>query len=213
MYQGERFNSITHLVGLVLSVAGSVVLVVLAAMQRDPWKITSFAIYGAMMILLYVSSFLYHSIRGGAKKVFRVFDHCAIYLLIAGTYTPFTLVTLRGPWGWGLFATVWTLAIAGIVKDSAYRGRYRVISVVLYVLMGWSIVVAFGPLMRAMPFAGVVWLIAGGIAYTVGIVFYGLSKKIAHSHGVWHLFVLTGTILHFVAVIGYIAPPAGPAIN
>jgi hemolysin III len=213
MYHGERFNSITHLVGLVLAVVGTAVLVVVAAMQRDPWKITSFAIYGAMMILLYVSSLLYHSFRGGPKKVFRVFDHCAIYLLIAGTYTPFTLVTLRGPWGWGLFATVWSLAIAGIVKDIAYHGRYRVISVVLYVLMGWSIVVAFGPLMRAMPLAGVAWLIAGGLAYTVGIVFYGLSKKFTYGHGVWHLFVLAGTILHFVAVIGYIAPAAAPALT
>lgn len=209
MYYGERFNSITHLVGLVLAVAGTVVLVVVAAMQRDPWKITSFAIYGAMMILLYVSSLLYHSFRGGPKQVFRVFDHCAIYLLIAGTYTPFTLVTLRGPWGWGLFATVWTLAIAGIVKDSAYHGRYRAVSVVLYLLMGWSVVAAFEPLMRALPAAGVVWLGAGGIAYTVGVVFYGLSKRVPYSHGVWHLFVLAGTICHFISVILYVAPGNG----
>jgi hemolysin III len=209
MYSGERFNGFSHLVGAVLAIAGTIALVVVAAPQRDPWKITAFAVFGATMILLYVSSLLYHSTRGGAKQVFRVFDHCAIYLLIAGTYTPFTLVTLRGPWGWALFATVWTLAIAGVVKDSTLHGRYRAVSIVLYLLMGWSVVAAFGPLMRTLPAAGVAWLGAGGIAYTVGIVFYGLSKRVPYSHGVWHLFVLAGTICHFISVILYVAPVSG----
>lgn len=210
MYDGERFNSITHLVGTVLAVAGTAVLVTIASLQGDPWKIVSFAVYGAMMIILYVSSMLYHSFRGKAKQVLHVFDHCAIYLLIAGTYTPFTLVTLRGPWGWSLFAAVWSLAVAGIIKDSFFHGRYRAVSIVLYVLMGWCIVVAFGPLMRVFPTAGIVWLVAGGIAYTVGIVFYGLSRKVRHSHGVWHLFVLAGTILQFISILFYVAPVPGP---
>lgn len=205
MYHGERFNSITHLVGSVLALAGASVAITLAA-QRGGWdRITAVAIYGAMLLVLYLSSTLYHSLRGKPKQLFHVFDHCAIYLLIAGTYTPLTLITLRGPWGWTLFVIVWVLAIAGVLKDIFLHGRYRIISILLYMLMGWLIVIAFTPLQRALPAPGIALLAAGGIVYTVGIVFFALSKRVAHMHGIWHLFVLAGSIFHYVAVVRYVA--------
>ncbi len=205
MYAGERFNSITHIAGSVLAIIGTVVAVESAVSRgRDGETITAVAIYGAMMIVLYLSSTLYHSLRGRAKAVFHVFDHCAIYLLIAGTYTPITLITLRGPWGWWLFGIVWTLAIAGVLKDTLLRGRYRPLSVVLYVLMGWLVVVAIQPLRAAMPSRGIVWLAAGGLAYTLGIVFFALSKHVVHAHGVWHLCVIGGSACHYVAVTRYV---------
>jgi hemolysin III len=205
MYAGERFNSITHIAGSVLAIIGTVVAVGSAVSRgRDGETITAIAIYGAMMIVLYLSSTLYHSLRGRAKNVFHVFDHCAIYLLIAGTYTPITLITLRGRWGWWLFGIVWTLAIAGVLKDTLLRGRYRPVSVVLYVLMGWLVVVAIQPLRMAMPSRGIVWLAAGGLAYTVGIVFFALSKHVVHAHGVWHLCVIGGSACHYVAVTRYV---------
>ena len=202
MYQGERFNAITHVVGTVLAIAGSAALIVLASGAR---RVTALAIYGAMLIVLYLSSTLYHSLRGRAKQVFHVFDHCAIYLLIAGTYTPFTLVTLRGAWGWTLFGIIWALAAAGIAKDVFLHGRMRAISIVLYVLMGWLVVLAFGPLRAALPAAGIALLIAGGVVYTVGIGFFAMSKRVAHTHGVWHLCVMAGSICHYVAVLRYVA--------
>ena len=206
MYAGERFNSITHIVGTVLAIAGSVIAIeTVVAGGRGAVTIAAITVYGLMLIILYLSSTLYHSLRGKAKTVFHVFDHCAIYLLIAGTYTPITLITLRGAWGWWLFGIVWTLAIAGVLKDVLLRGRYRVISVVLYVLMGWLVVVAIKPLRVAMPAQGIVWLAAGGLVYTAGIVFFALSKHVAHMHGVWHLCVIGGSACHYVAVIQYVA--------
>ena len=205
MYEGERFNAITHIVGSVLALAGGTVAVTLAASRGGASKITAVAVYAAMLFLLYLSSTLYHSLRGKPKKVFHVFDHCAIYLLIAGTYTPFTLVTLGGKWGWWLFGIVWTLAILGVLKDVLLHGRYRAISVVLYALMGWLIIVASQPLARAMPKPGIALLIAGGVVYTVGIAFFAMSKRVVHAHGVWHLFVLGGSILHYLAVVRYVA--------
>ncbi len=205
MYAGERFNSITHIAGSVLAIIGTIVAVESAVSRgRDRETVTAIAIYGAMMIILYLSSTLYHSLRGPAKSVFHVFDHCAIYLLIAGTYTPITLITLRGPWGWWLFAIVWTLALAGVLKDTLLHGRYRPVSVVLYVLMGWLVVVAIQPLRAAMPSRGIVWLAAGGLAYTLGIVFFALSKHVVHAHGVWHLCVIGGSACHYVAVTRYV---------
>jgi hemolysin III len=205
MYAGERFNSITHVAGTVLAVIGTVIAIA-AAVSRgsDSTTITAVAVYGLMLIVLYLSSTLYHSLRGPAKSVFHVFDHCAIYLLIAGTYTPITLITLRGPWGWWLFGIVWTLAIAGVLKDVLLRGRYRPISVVLYVLMGWLVVVAIKPLRVAMPSQGIAWLAAGGLVYTLGIVFFALSKHVAHTHGIWHLCVIGGSACHYVAVMRYV---------
>jgi hemolysin III len=205
MYKGERFNSITHVVGSVLAVAGTAALVIVS-FRDGGRKVAPLAVYGAMLIVLYLSSTLYHSLRPGrAKRVFHVFDHCAIYLLIAGTYTPLTLLTLRGKWGWTLFGIVWGLAIAGIVKDALFRGRFRAVSVVLYVLMGWLVAIAFDPLRHALPATGIAWLAAGGIFYTVGIVFFALSKHVMHMHGVWHLFVIGGSICHYVAVMRYVA--------
>src|SRR2546430_15715289 len=194
MYAGERFNSITHIVGSLLAIAGSAIAIHSALTRgSDHTAVAAVAIYGLMLIILYLSSTLYHSLRGPAKRVFHVFDHCAIYLLIAGTYTPFMLVTLRGPWGWTLFALVWTLALAGVLKDALLHGRFRWISIVLYMLMGWLVVVAIGPLRHALPAAGIAWLLVGGIVYTVGMIFFALSKRVRYTHGVWHLFVLGGS--------------------
>ena len=205
MYQGERFNSITHLIGSVLAVIGTSVAVTLAALHGGAARIVAISVYGAMLVVLYLSSTLYHSLRGKAKEIFHVFDHCSIYLLIAGTYTPFTLTLLRGAWGWWLFGIVWTLAILGVAKDVILRGRYRAVSVILYLLMGWLVVAAFTPLQRALPSPGILLLAAGGVVYTVGVVFFALSKKVVHMHGVWHLFVLGGSICHYLAVVRYIA--------
>ena len=205
MYRGERFNAITHVVGSVLALVGGSIAISLAARRGDASKITAVAVYAAMLFFLYLSSTLYHSLRGAPKKVFHVFDHCAIYLLIAGTYTPFTLVTLGGKWGWWLFGVVWALAIAGVLKDVFLHGRYRAVSVVLYTLMGWLIVVASGPLSHAMPRPGILLLVAGGIVYTIGIGFFAMSKRVAHAHGVWHLFVIGGSVFHYLAVVRYVA--------
>lgn len=203
MYAGERFNAITHLVGTVLALAGAVALLLVT--DGGPRKEIALGVYGAMLVLLYVSSTLYHSFRGKAKRLFHVFDHCAIYFLIAGTYTPLTLLTLRGKTGWTLFAIVWTLAAAGVVKDAVFRGRYRAVSVVLYALMGWLVVLAFDPLRHALPPVAIAWLLAGGIIYTVGIVFFAMSKHVAYTHGVWHLFVIAGSVCHYVAMVRYVA--------
>ena len=206
MYRGELFNSITHLVGTVLALIGTSVLLTAAVLNgADTRQITALSIYGAMMVTLYLSSTLYHSLKGRAKQVFHVFDHCAIYLLIAGTYTPFTLVTLRGVWGWSLFGIVWTLAIAGVAKDIFLPGRYRAISIVLYIVMGWLVLTAFGPLKQALPMAGIWWLVAGGVVYTAGVVFFALSKHVVHMHGLWHLCVIGGSVCHYVVVFRYVA--------
>jgi len=205
VYHGERLNSITHLFGAVAAAAGLVVLVVLAAQQGDAWKLVSFSVYGATLFLLYLFSTLYHSTRGSAKPILAKLDHVAIYLLIAGSYTPFTLVTLRGAWGWTLFGMIWGLAVLGIVVDSLHsNGARRILPIVIYIVMGWLVLIAFKPLIAALPHAGVLWLVAGGLFYTLGIVFYALDKKLRHAHGIWHLFVLAGSISHYLAVLIYV---------
>jgi len=204
MYHGERFNSISHLVGAALSLVGLTVLVVLAIQQGDPWKIVSFSIYGASLFLLYSASTIYHSWSGPAKALFKKLDHVAIYLLIAGTYTPFTLITLRGPWGWSLFGAVWGLAIAGIILDSLHKTGKRTLQITLYVLMGWIIVIAMYPLTQNLPSGGLTWLIVGGLLYTGGVVFYVFDKKLPHGHGIWHLFVLAGSISHYLSIALYL---------
>lgn len=204
MYHGERFNSFTHLAGLVLAAAGAAVLITRAALTGDAWQVVSVSVFAATMILLYGASTAYHSVRGAAKRVLVKCDHCAIYLLIAGTYTPFTLVTLRGPWGWALFGTVWGLAIIGIVKELAV-GRDRVPSVPLYVAMGWLAVIAAVPLVEQLPAEGLFWLVAGGLLYTAGIIFYANDERWRHAHGVWHLFVLGGTACHYYTVLKFVA--------
>jgi hemolysin III len=205
MVPGERFNSISHLVGAVLALAGMVALIVIAARQGDPWKIVSFSVYGACLFSLYASSTLYHSLRHRAKAVFRKLDHLAIYLLIAGTYTPFALVTLRGVWGWSLFGAVWGLATTGMAIEFLPRRGARILPVVIYVLMGWLVLIALKPLLQALPWAGFVWLLLGGLFYSFGIIFYALDAKLRHAHGVWHLFVLAGSISHFFAIYFYVA--------
>ena len=206
MYYGERFNSISHLVGAALAIAGAVLLIVLAARLGDPWKIVSFSVYGAMLILLYVFSTLYHSVRGArAKNVLRKFDHCSIYLLIAGTYTPFALVSLRSSWGWWLFGVIWGLALLGIAQEIWLARGARALSLVIYVLMGWLAVVVILPLWHALTPAGFTWLAAGGVFYTLGIVFYATDHKVRHGHGLWHLFVLAGSACHFFTMLLYVA--------
>ncbi len=205
MYRGERFNGYTHLVGAVLALGGAVALVTFAALKGDPWRIVGFAIYGATLVLLYLTSTLYHSVRGRAKAVLRKLDHCTIYLLIAGTYTPFTLVTLRGPWGWSLFGAVWGLAALGIAQECWLARGARLTSLAIYLLMGWLALVALVPLLEALGWTGLAWLAAGGLAYTVGIVFYVFDERVPHFHGVWHLFVLAGSAIHYAAMVVLVA--------
>ena len=204
MYHGERFNAYTHLVGALLALAGAVVLIVLGAMKQDVWKIVSFAVYGASLVILYSASTLYHSTRGRLKAFFRKIDHTAIYLLIAGSYTPFTLVTLRGPWGWSLFGVIWGLALLGIAQEFWLGKRTRVLSLIIYILMGWIALVAVMPLVDTLSPAGFAWLAAGGLAYTAGIVFY-VYDRFTHWHGIWHLFVVAGSALHYFAILLYVA--------
>ena len=205
MYHGERLNGGTHLMGTLLAATGATVLVIVAARQGDPWKIVSFSIYGTLLFALYTLSTLYHSTRGKAKDVLRKLDHCSIYLLIAGTYTPFTLVTLRGAWGWSLFGVIWGLAALGIVQEAWLGKGARILSLVIYVLMGWLGVIAVKPLIAALTPAGFAWLAAGGLFYTVGIIFYALDETLRHGHGIWHLFVLAGSTSHYLALLLYVA--------
>jgi len=205
MYHGEWFNSISHLVGAVAALAGLVVVVVVAAQQGDPWKIVSFSVYGATLFFLYTVSTLYHSLRGRAKQIFRKLDHYSIYFLIAGTYTPFTLVTLRGAWGWSIFGVIWGLVVVGIVVEALPQSRNRILSLVVYILMGWLVLLALKPLLEVLPWAGFVWLLVGGLFYTGGVVFYLFDEKIRHFHGVWHLFVLAGSVSHYVTILFYVA--------
>ncbi|MDX9746022.1 MAG: hemolysin III family protein [Syntrophales bacterium] len=203
--KNELFNTLTHAIGSVVAVAGLVVLVVVASLQGDPWKIVSFSIYGATLVLLYVFSSLYHGLKGRAKKVFRYFDHTAIFLLIAGTYTPFTLVTLRGAWGWSIFAVVWGLAAIGIVVDVFLHHRKRLLPILIYICAGWLIIFASAPLLQALPMPGFLWLLFGGVLYTSGVFFYAVDKKLWPAHGIWHLFVLGGSACHYVTVLVYVA--------
>lgn len=204
MYYGEKLNAWTHLVGAVLALAGAIVLVVLATLGGDPWRIVSVSIYGLTLVLLYSFSTLYHSLRGRAKDVLRTLDHQGIYLLIAGSYTPFCLVTLRGPWGWSLLGVVWSLAVIGSLQELWPLGKARILSLVIYLLMGWVIVVALLPLLQALGIAGFIWLAVGGVLYTVGIVFYVLDTRLTHAHGVWHLFVMGGSTAHYLAILLYV---------
>lgn len=202
----EIANSVTHGLGAVLSIVGLVVLTTLAIRYGDAWHIVSCAIFGSTLILLYTASTLYHSIpHPGAKKILRIIDHCAIFLLIAGTYTPFTLVNLRGPWGWSLFGAIWGLALLGIILELSPWRRYRLLSVLLYVGMGWAVVVATKPLLASVAPQGMLLLLAGGLAYTSGIAFY-VWRGLPHHHAIWHLFVLAGSVMHFFAVLFYVLP-------
>ena len=206
MEHGEKFNTYSHLAGVLLALAASVALIVLGVLSGDVWKIVSFAIYGATLVLLYGFSALYHNAaRGKAKLILQKFDHNAIYLLIAGSYTPFTLVSLRGSWGWSLFGVVWGLALLGISQELFLKQKTRLVSLVIYILMGWVALVAVVPLVAALSWSGFAWLAAGGLAYTVGIIFFVYENKHSHWHGIWHLFVLAGSVLHYCAILFYVA--------
>jgi hemolysin III len=205
MYYGERFNSFTHLAGTVLAAIGVPLLIALAAHSGDAWKIVGCSIYGATLFLLFGASTLYHSARGRPKAILRKLDHCSIYLLIAGTYTPFALVTLRGAWGWTLFGLAWGLAAIGIAQEFVFGKGARRLSILIYIVMGWMAVVALRPLAAGLGAPGLVWLLAGGLLYTGGIVFYMFDERVRHFHGVWHLFVLGGSAAHFIAIALYVA--------
>ncbi len=199
----EIANSVTHGLGAVLGIAGFVFLLVAAIQRGSARHITAVVIFGTTLILLYVASTLYHALTPPrAKRVFQILDHSAIYLLIAGTYTPFTLITLRGVWGWSLLAVIWSLAIFGIVFKSVWIHRFPVLSTAVYVMMGWCAIVAIRPLLNALPWSGFMWLLAGGISYTGGVFFYASHRRYAHA--VWHLFVLGGSLCHFWAIYRYV---------
>jgi hemolysin III len=204
MYHGEKLNAWTHLLGALLALSGAIVLVVFAASSGDPWRVVSVSIYGVCLVLLYSVSTLYHSLRGQAKIILRKLDHLSIYLLIAGSYTPFCLVTLRGVWGWSLFGVVWGLAVIGMLQEIRPRSEARVMSLVIYAFMGWIVLVAIDPLLSTLGQAGFAWLAAGGLFYTVGIVFYAFDGRFRHWHGIWHLFVLAGSLMHYVAILFYV---------
>jgi hemolysin III len=202
----EAANVATHAAGLVASVVGVAVLVYLGIVREEALHAASAGVYGATLVALYAASTLYHAFRRpGVKRVLRVLDHCAIYLLIAGTYTPFVLVSLGGRLGWTLFGVVWAMAAAGIVFKIFATGRFAVVSTAAYVAMGWLGVVALGPLIRSLSGAALLWLLAGGIAYTAGTFFY--HRRIPYSHALWHVFVLIGSVCHFVAIGLYVLVP------
>lgn len=204
----ELANSLTHGVGLALSIAGFMVLVVLAAIRGSAWRIVSCAVYGSTLICLYTASTLYHSIRSRRlKRVFKICDHSAIYLLIAGTYTPFLLVNLRGSFGWSLFAVIWGLAMAGILFKVWFVEHFSVFSTAVYLLMGWLALLAIKPMLLSIPHSGLFWLLAGGVLYTVGVVFYAW-KKVPYNHAIWHGFVLAGSTCHYLAVLCSVILPA-----
>lgn len=197
----EIASAITHGIGAVVSVAAGAVLITLAALTRDAWTIVGASVFVGSLVLVYTSSTLYHAVSAEQiKQRLKTLDHCAIYGLIAGTYTPFLLGELRGPWGWTLFGTIWALAVAGIVFKLFFTGRFKLVSTLVYVAMGWLVVVATGPLREALPGSTLVWLVGGGLAYTAGTAFY-LSRRIPYAHAIWHLFVIAGSVCHFAAVL------------
>ena len=205
MYPGERFNGYTHLAGTRLAAAGAATLVRVAASSGGAARIASVSVYGAILVLLYLVSTIYHSIRGRAKDVFRKLDYVAIYLMIAGSYTPFALVTLGGPLGWAIFGIIWALAAMGIVQELCIARGARLLSLAIYLLMGWLAVFALVPLFRALSWNGLSWLVGGGLLYTLGVVFYAYDERHRHWHGIWHLFVMAGSAAHFNAVLRFVA--------
>jgi len=199
-------NSATHGIGFLLSIAGLVVLVVSAKIYGDPWRVVSFSIYGGSLIILYGASTLYHSfLSGRINYIFKVIDHSAIYLLIAGSYTPFMLVSLRGAWGWSFFGIIWGLALAGIMLKVFFVNRFLVLSPISYLAMGWFALIAIYPIAKKVPPGGISWLVIGGILYSLGVAFHFWHKLPFH-HAIWHLFVLGGSICHYFAILFYVLP-------
>lgn len=205
----EIANSITHGIGLLLAICGAAILVVCANLWGNTWHIVTCSIFAATLVLLYLASTLYHGVQQPrAKMLLQLADHAAIFLLIAGTYTPFTLVNMRGPWGWTIFGIVWGLALLGIAFQAILLRRWAWGIVVLYVLMGWTIVIAFKPLFASVAIGGILLLALGGLAYTAGIAFYAWNR-LPFNHAVWHLFVIAGSVFHFFAVLYYVIPIGG----
>lgn len=197
----ELANAVSHGIGAALAIAALVVLVVAAATRGDAWHVVAMSIYGASLVLLYLGSTLYHAFAfTRAKPFFHMLDHMLIFVLIAGTYTPFTLISLRGPWGWSLFGVVWGLAIFGIIAKVFFTGRYKVVSTALYLAMGWLVLIALGPFRAAVPPIAFTYLLIGGACYTVGVVFFALTNRFRFAHALWHVFVLAGSVTHFFAV-------------
>ena len=202
----EIASSVTHGIGAGLSIAALSILVTYAGLFGDVWRVVSFSIYGTTLVLLYLASTFYHGFRSPRLKgIFRVLDHSAIFLLIAGTYTPFMLVSLRGGWGWTLFGVVWGLALCGILLEVFFMDRFKVLTMALYIGTGWVAILAFKPLLSAVPAGGLIWLGVGGITYTLGVVFY-LWEGMPFNHAVWHLFVLGGSVCHFFCILFYVLP-------
>lgn len=207
MYYGEKFNSVTHLVGAVLALMGLGSLLTIAIQQRDPYLIASYTVFGFTLVVLYTMSTLYHSFHPPRlKKIFQKLDHVSIYLLIAGTYTPYMLVSLRDGNGLIVLGAEWTLAIIGVLLEVFSSKRREVLQVLIYLLMGWLCVLEYSSLKAAISVPGVAWLTVGGIAYTIGVIFYVLDNmnKLRHAHGIWHLFVLTGSVCHFISIAAYV---------
>ena len=202
----ELANALTHGVGAAAALAGTAVLVTLAAIHGDGWQLIGATVFGLSLLLLYVASTLYHATAHPvAKARLKVFDHCAIYLLIAGTYTPFTLIGLRGTVGWWLFGAIWTLALSGLVFKLFYTGRFKLVSTLVYVAMGWLVLLAIVPVFRALDAWTFGWLLAGGMCYTAGTVFYH-RPALRYSHAIWHLFVIAGSVCHYVSVMAHVVP-------
>ncbi len=211
MQQGEKFNTVTHFLGAFIALPGIIYLIVLAAQTGDAWKIVSVSVYGFTLLLLYAASTFYHGYSGRFKRFLQRVDHISIYLLIAGTYTPYMLVTLRGAWGWSILGAVWGLAIIGMILDSLPKKKNagdkedkRIIQLIIYVVMGWAIVIALKHLAENLASNGVVWLAIGGGLYTFGIIFFLLSDRMKHAHGIWHLFVIGGSVSHYVSISAYV---------
>ena len=202
----EKINIISHATGFILSIVAFVLLVTHANLHGDVWHIVSFSIFGASLIILYAASTFYHSAKKSElRNRLKIIDHASIYVLIAGTYTPFTLVTLKGTIGWVIFGTSWGLALTGIILKLFFTGKYNLISTIMYVLMGWVIVFAIKPLINNLPLEGLLWLFAGGISYTIGAILYSI-KKIKFNHAIFHMFVLIGSFCHFMSVFFYVLP-------
>ena len=206
-YFREPFNGLSHLAAAVISIFGTALLV--AATWEEPGKRISLAVYGATLTLMLSASAAYHSIRCDKPRLKRLrkIDHATIYALIAGTYTPFTLVSLRGPWGWSLFGTIWGLAVLGVVLKVTRSGKIAGISTAIYLAMGWIVVVAFKPLLASVDPGGLILLLAGGLAYSAGVIFYAW-QRLPYNHAIWHLFVLVGSLCHFFAILFYVIPLA-----
>lgn len=206
----DRANSHTHAIGSGMAIAGLAMLAVLSALTGDAWKIVSTCIFGATLVLLYTASSLYHAVhRPALRRALRILDHVSISLLIAGTYTPFVLVNLRATVGWWIFAAIWSLALSGVVAELFLTGRFKKLSTLLYVAMGWIIVLAIGPLVRTLPHEALVLLVAGGLSYTLGAAFYLLDRRMPFGHAVWHVFVMGGSVCHFLSIVLGVLPYRG----